>query len=35
MKNNKDVKYPCRNCKYFKQCGDTNRQEKCKGRRIK
>lgn len=27
--------YPCRNCKYFKECGNTNRTVPCNGREIK
>ncbi len=30
----KDVTYPCRNCKYFKECGNTNRTEPCNGREV-
>ena len=29
------VKHPCQNCIYFKQCGNTNRTEPCKGRVTK
>ena len=29
------VKYPCRNCIYFKACGDNMRTEPCKGRKTK
>lgn len=29
------VKKPCISCKYFKQCGNTNRTEPCKGRETK
>lgn len=29
------VKYPCRNCIYFKQCGSSTRTEQCKGRTTK
>lgn len=29
------VKKPCINCKYFKQCGNTNRTEPCQGRETK
>lgn len=28
-------KYPCRNCKYFEICGNTNRTQKCNGRELK
>ena len=28
----KQPKYPCRNCKYFKACGDNTRTMPCKGR---
>lgn len=28
-------KYPCRNCTYFKQCGNTNRTQPCGGRQTK
>ena len=31
----KNVKYPCRNCVYFKTCGDNTRTELCKGRMTK
>ena len=27
--------YPCRNCKYFKQCGDNMRTASCEGRTTK
>lgn len=27
-----NVKYPCRNCKYFKTCGDRARVTPCQGR---
>lgn len=30
-----EVKYPCRNCIYFKVCGDNMRTESCKGRKTK
>lgn len=30
----KDVTYPCRNCKYFKECGNTNRTKPCNGREV-
>lgn len=33
MKNK--VKYPCRNCKYFKVCGQLTRTEPCNGRKLK
>ena len=29
------VKYPCRNCVYFKACGESNRTYPCKGRVTK
>lgn len=29
------VKKPCINCKYFKQCGNTNRTHPCEGRETK
>lgn len=29
------VKYPCRNCVYFKICGENTRTEPCKGRQTK
>ena len=35
MKNKSNPKYPCRNCKYFKSCGNTNRTQKCSGRELK
>ena len=28
-------KYPCINCKYFRQCGNTNRTQPCTGRETK
>lgn len=28
-------KYPCRGCKYFNACGNTNRTMPCKGRETK
>lgn len=28
-------KYPCRNCIYFKVCGNTNRTRPCEGRETK
>lgn len=34
-KNKNNVKYPCRNCKYFEICGNTNRTQKCNGRELK
>lgn len=34
-KKENDVKYPCRNCEYFKICGNTNRTQKCNGRKLK
>ena len=27
------MKYPCRNCAFFKQCGSSTRTEQCKGRK--
>ena len=30
-----EIKYPCRNCIYFKACGDNMRTEPCKGRKTK
>lgn len=30
-----DVKYPCRNCVYFNQCGDNQRTQYCAGRKTK
>ena len=30
-----NVKYPCRNCIYFKACGDNTRTMPCKGRQTK
>ena len=30
-----EAKYPCRNCVYFKACGDNMRTEPCKGRKTK
>ena len=30
-----EIKYPCRNCIYFKVCGDNMRTEHCKGRKTK
>ena len=29
------AKYPCRNCVYFKVCGDNMRTQECKGRVTK
>ena len=29
------VKKPCNNCKYFKECGNTNRTVPCAGRETK
>ena len=29
------MKYPCRNCIYFKTCGDNMRTVECKGRTTK
>lgn len=29
------MKHPCVGCKYFEQCGNTNRTEPCKGRQTK
>lgn len=31
----RDVKYPCRNCVYFKACGDNMRDMPCAGRMTK
>lgn len=31
----KQPKYPCRNCIYFKACGDNTRTMPCKGRQTK
>lgn len=31
----KQVKYPCRNCMYFKVCGENMRMMPCNGRKIK
>ena len=31
----KSVKYPCRNCVYFNQCGDNMRTHPCAGRQTK
>jgi len=31
----KDVQYPCRNCVYFKACGDNMRTMPCEGRMTK
>ena len=31
----KNVKHPCRNCVYFKVCGDNTRTEQCNGRQTK
>lgn len=28
-------KNPCRNCIYFKQCGENTRTKECKGRQLK
>ena len=30
----KDVKYPCRSCKYFSACGNSNRSYPCQGREL-
>lgn len=30
-----NVKKPCVGCVYFKQCGNTNRTQECKGRQTK
>lgn len=30
-----DVKYPCRNCKYFTACGENTRPAPCAGRELK
>ena len=35
MQETNKVKYPCRNCVYFKVCGDNMRTESCKGRMTK
>lgn len=35
MKGKTDVQYPCRNCKYFDACGNTNRTVPCEGRELK
>ena len=35
MQETSEVKYPCRNCVYFKACGDNMRTESCKGRVTK
>ena len=29
------AKYPCRNCVYFKACGDNMRLQPCQGRKTK
>ena len=29
------AQYPCRNCIYFKTCGDNMRTQECKGRVTK
>lgn len=29
------AQYPCRNCIYFKACGDNMRVQECKGRQTK
>lgn len=29
---NKNVKYPCRGCKYYNSCGSTSRIKPCEGR---
>ena len=29
------AKYPCRNCLYFKVCGDNTRTRPCDGRKTK
>lgn len=31
----KNVKYPCRNCKYKANCGDNMRTTPCNGRQTK
>lgn len=31
---NKNVRYPCQNCKYFNACGKISRTEPCKGREV-
>jgi len=33
MKTN-NVKYPCKNCKYFQACGKISRTELCQGREL-
>ena len=30
-----NVKYTCRNCKYFNTCGSTSRTQPCEGRELK
>ena len=35
MNNMQQPKYPCRNCIYFKACGETTRTMPCKGRQTK
>ena len=35
MRSVNKVKHPCRNCIYFKTCGDNMRTEPCKGRITK
>lgn len=30
-----EVKFPCRNCKYFEACGDKDRAKPCDGREKK
>ena len=29
------AQYPCRNCIYFKTCGDNMRTQECKGRKTR
>ena len=31
----KQPKFPCRDCIYFKACGENNRTEPCEGRETK
>lgn len=35
MKDKSKVKFPCRNCKHFKICGESGRTEYCAGRELK
>ena len=30
----KEVKFPCRNCIYFKACGESTRTTPCEGRKT-